>query len=208
MASADFAVTNAPLSLRHEFLRKGLHLAAAAFPVAYSLGASRGALEAALSVTVALALLTEALRRSSPAFGAAFDGAFGTLTRGHEKRSITGATWLAISCLVAVAVFSRSAAIAALWCATVGDPAATIAGRLWTLTRPKHSPDAARKTLVGSLACALVSFVGVWSLAGYPPVFAAVIAAAAALAEAMPIRLDDNIRVAGAAGIIAQLLAS
>ena len=207
MAAPDLAVISTPLSLRHEFLRKGLHLAAAAFPVAYGLGASRGALEVALSVTVALALVTEALRRSSPAVGAAFDGVFGTLMRGHEKRSITGATWLAISCLVAVAVFSRSAAIAALWCATVGDPAATIAGRLWSLARAKHSPDAGRKTLAGSLACVLVSFAGVSALAGYPPVLAVVVAVAAALAEAMPLRIDDNIRVAGAAGIAAQLLA-
>jgi dolichol kinase len=207
VAATDLAVNQQPLSLRHEFFRKGLHLAAAAFPVAYGLGASRGALEAALAVTVALALLTEALRRSSPALGAAFDGVFGTLTRGHEKRSITGATWLAISCLVSVVVFSRSAAIAALWCATAGDPAATIAGRLWTLSRAKHSPDAGKKTLVGSLACVLVSFAGVSGLAGYAPVIAVVIAVAAALAEAMPVPIDDNIRVAGAAGIIAQLLA-
>ncbi len=207
MAAPDLAVAGKPLSLRHEFLRKGLHLAAAAFPVAYSFGASQGALEVALSVTVALALLTEALRRSSPALGAAFDGVFGTLTRGHEKRSITGATWLAISCLVAVAVFSRGAAIAALWCATAGDPAATIAGRLWTLTRAKHPPDPGRKTFVGSLACVLVSFVGVLSLAGYPPPLAVVVAVAATLAEAMPLRIDDNIRVAAAAGVIAQLLA-
>jgi hypothetical protein len=44
-------------------------------------------------------------------------------------------------------------------------------------------------------------------VAGYPPLVAVVIAAAAALAEAWPLRIDDNIRVAGAAGVVAQLLA-
>jgi dolichol kinase len=207
VAAPDRTVAAGPLSLRHEFLRKGLHLATAGFPVAYSLGASRGALEVALSVTVALALSTEALRHSIPAFGAVFDGMFGTLTRGHEKRSITGATWLVLSCLVAVVALSRGAAIAALWCAAAGDPAATIAGRLWAAARTKRSSDSGRKTFVGSLACALVSFAGVWTLAGYQPALAVVVAVAAAVAEALPQRLDDNIRVAGAAGIVAQFLA-
>lgn len=207
MAAPNRTIAAEPLSLRQEFLRKGLHLAAAGFPVAYSLGASQGTLEATLATVVALALLTEALRRMIPAFGAAFDGLFGTLTRGHEKRSITGATWLALSCLVAVVALSRGAAIAALWCATAGDPAATIAGRLWTFTRAKQSPNTGRKTLIGSLACAAVSFAGVWTMAGYRPALAIVIAVAAAAAEAMPSQLDDNIRVAGAAGIVAQLLA-
>jgi dolichol kinase len=164
-------------------------------------------LEVALSVAVALALAIEALRRSRPTIGAVFDRMFGSLTRGHEKRSITGATWLALSCLVAVVVLSRGAAVAALWCATVGDPAATIAGRLWALIREKNSGGPSGKTLVGSLACATVSFAGVWGLAGYPLAMAVVIASAAAVAEAMPLELDDNIRVAGAAGIVAQLLA-
>jgi dolichol kinase len=207
VAAPDFTVVQAPLSLRHEFVRKGLHLAAAAFPIAYSLGTPRRVLEIALSTAVALALLTETLRRLSPSIGAGFDGIFGTLTRGHEQRSITGATWLALSCLLAVVFLSRGPAIAALWCATVGDPAATIAGRVWSVMRARHSPNSGQKTFAGSLACALVSFAGVWGLAGYPPAIAVVIAAAATAAEALPLRLDDNIRVASAAGIVAQLLA-
>ena len=44
-------------------------------------------------------------------------------------------------------------------------------------------------------------------LAGYPPLIAVVIALAAAIAESWPVSIDDNIRVATAAGAIAQLFA-
>ncbi len=211
MASSRHALTSPPLALRHEFVRKALHLSAGVFPVVYAIGASRDTLETVLAVISALAILTEGLRRANATVGAAFERVFGSLTRRHERRSITGATWLALSCLVAVVVLSRRAAIAGLWCATVGDPAATIAGRVWT-TRAAAKSGAKSgakggKTIVGSLACAVVSFLGVWMLAGYPPATAVVIAAAAAAAEAMPMRIDDNVRVTTLAGAIAQLLA-
>jgi phytol kinase len=206
-APARTVAAEAPLALRYELVRKGIHLSAVVFPVAYSLGTTRALLELFLAVVVAVAVATEVARRRVRASGAAFDRMFGALTRGHEQRSITGATWLAVSCLAAVALLPRNAAIAALWCATAGDPSATIAGRLWRVTRAAHTTDAGRKTMAGSLACATVSFVGVWMLAGYRPLAALAIAVAATVAEAMPARLDDNLRVAGAAGIIAQLLA-
>jgi dolichol kinase len=195
-----------PLPLRREFERKALHLLAGVFPVAYALGASRTLLQALLAVTSALALLVEGLRRASPRVGTVVDRAFGSLMRERERRSITGATWLALACLVVVVLFSRSAAIAALWCAAVGDPVAAITGRVWTMGAEVDPGKRRGKTLVGSLACAAASFVGVWMLAGYEPATALVIAAGAAAAEAMPAPIDDNIRVAGAAGAIAQLL--
>jgi hypothetical protein len=44
-------------------------------------------------------------------------------------------------------------------------------------------------------------------LANYAVSAALIVAFVAAVAEGLPVRLDDNIRVAGAAGAIAQLLA-
>ena len=207
MAPPHHALTSPPLSLRHELVRKALHLAATALPVAYTVGVPRGVLETVLFVASALALLIEGLRRASTAIDAAFTRAFGPLLRERERRSITGATWLALSCLVAVTVLSREAAIAALWCATVGDPAATIMGRVWTMRVAAKGTERGGKTIVGSLACVAASFVGVWLLAGYSPMTAVLIAVAAAVAEAIPARIDDNVRIVSAAGVIAQLVA-
>jgi dolichol kinase len=198
-------VNQPPLSLRQEFVRKTLHLAAAVFPIAYALGAPRGVIVTALAVTSAVALLIERLRRTNAKVGAMFVRFFGTLVRPHERRSLTGATWLSLACLVAVLVFARNAAIAALWCATVGDPAATLLGK-W-MAGTSSSAEKSGKTLVGSLACLTVSFGGVWMVAGYPAASAVAIAVAATVVEAWPVKIDDNIRVVAAAGAIAQLLA-
>jgi dolichol kinase len=206
VAPPHYPLSTSPLAPRREFVRKSLHLLATVVPVAYALGMPRAALETVLSISVAIALLIEGLRRASAPFGTAFERAFGALMRPHEQRAITGATWLALSCLVAVAALSRNAAIAALWCATVGDAAATIFGR-WTTGISTHENERAGKTVTGSLACAVASFAGVWMLAGYPPPIAVVIALAAAIAESWPVSIDDNIRVATAAGAIAQLFA-
>jgi dolichol kinase len=206
VAPSSYAVTPPPLSLRQEFVRKALHLAAAVFPVAYALGAPRAAIAIALAVTSAIALLLEWLRRTNQTVRAMFDRFFGAIVRPHERRSITGATWLSLACLVAVLVFARNAAIAALWCATVGDPAASLFGKLVS-GKSAATVENAGKTLPGSLACLTVSFGGAWMVAGYSPLSAAMIAAAATIVEAWPVQLDDNVRVAAAAGAIAQLLA-
>jgi dolichol kinase len=194
------------LPIGSEIARKGLHLAAAALPLAYAFGVSRNSLVAILAIASTIAVLTEGARRASPALGDRFNRMFGRLMRPHEERAITGATWLALSCFVAVAVLSRSAAIAALWCATVGDPAATLAGRFWANARARSSYGGG-KTFAGTLGCALASFAGVWWVAGFAAAPAVAIAFVAALAEVAPLALDDNIRVAAAAGTIAQLLA-
>ena len=170
------------------------------------MGVSRGAVESALAATSALALLIEGLRRSSDRARTTFERTVGPLLRPRESTGFTGATWLALSGLVAVAVLSRSAAIAALWCATVGDPAATIAGR-WIGGGSSERLEGDGKTIAGSIGCLTASFAGVWMIAGYAPPIAFVVAAAAAIAEAWPVQIDDNIRVTAAAGAIAQLLA-
>jgi dolichol kinase len=208
MAPSDYrALSVAPHALRLEFVRKALHLLAATLPLAYRAGASRGSLIAVLAVATAIALVIEAARRASARFGATFARAFGTLTRAHEAGGITGATWLALSCLIAVAALSRNAAIAALWCATVGDPVATIVGRSWAALRARNESARAGKSAAGSFACLAVSLMGVWLLAGYSPAIASAVAVAATIAEALPSRLDDNLRVTLAAGVVAQLLA-
>jgi dolichol kinase len=155
--TADGAPTK-HLGLRRELARKALHLTTVVIPVAYDRGASRETVATVLAVASGLALVIEAARRTSMPFGAMFDRRFGALLRQRERTAFTGATWLALSCFGAVLLLSRHAAIAALWCVTVGDPAAAIAGRAWKTAHPPASGMDSGKSFIGSLACAAASF--------------------------------------------------
>lgn len=192
------------LSLSREAVRKGLHLSVATVPVLYAGGLSRETIEALLAAAASVALTMEIARRVSPAAGSAFQRFFGSLLRNRERTGTTGATWLLVSSLAAVLVLSRSAAIATLWCVTVGDPAATLAGRAYRAWSGAHPGPA--KTPAGSAACFAVSLVGSWRLAHLSLGAAAVVALAVTMAERAPVALDDNVRVAVAAAATAWLL--
>lgn len=207
MAPTRDALNPAALPIGRELARKALHLSAVVLPVAYSMGVPRTALLAVLAAASIIAVSVEMARRSSARAAASFDRFFGTIIRERERREVTGATWLALSCLVVVAVLSRNAAIASLWCATVGDPVAAIVGRSWTFKTTSRGDELRGKTVAGTVGCLVASFAGVWVVAGYLPPQAIVVAIAAAAAEAMPVRIDDNVRVSVAAGIAAQIFA-
>jgi dolichol kinase len=211
------------LSLRREVTRKALHVTTAVIPIAYRLGMPRETLAIVLAIGSAAALLIEGARRADARFGAAFDRRCGVLLRHRERTTfsagtmtrsamagatITGATCLLVACCAAVLLVSRHAAIAALWCATVGDPAATLAGVTWKAAHPPEPGMEDRKSLIGSFACGAASFIGVWILAGYAPSAALIVASVAAAAERLAGgRFDDNLLVTGAAAATAQILA-
>ena len=189
---------------RPEAVRKLLHLAVSAVPVLYAHTIGRGALLAVLGTSTAVALLVEFGRWVSPDVNGAFNRVIGALLRDRERRGLTGATWLCIAGFTALLLLDRRPAVAALWCATVGDPVAALAGH--GLSRLRDRRRTAGKTIEGSVACAAVSFIGVWLLAGYRPLPALAVAIAAALAERYTCRLDDNATIPAVAGGLATLL--
>lgn len=189
------------LPLRAEFARKALHVATAALPIGLSFGWSDVAVaRSALSVAAALALGVEALRIRSSQFRAAFDAAFETLLRPHERRALTGATWLALAMAAVLWFAPRAAAIAALWAAAVGDAAAAVVGRAATRWR---GAAPAGKSLVGSVAALVVTAAGVWWLTPASATIALVLGTVAAAAERPAWSLDDNVRVAIAVAVAA-----
>lgn len=187
-------------SLQREVQRKLLHLATAAVPIAYHYGIARSWIVGAFAAGTVVAFTVEWLRRNNAAVGARFSAWFGALLRPAERDGLTGATWLCLSCLVAVAFFPAPAAIAAMWCATIGDPAAAIVGRAL-------SGHGGRKTWAGSAACLLFSALGVWWLTPVSPLVALAVGVGAAVAERPSGPLDDNVRVTALAGFITFLMA-
>ena len=186
-------------------------MAAAGFPLADAAGASRPILVAALGLLASVAVAVEFVRRRVPAVGMRFDWLFGAMLRANERSAfrpdgraaITGATWLAVALLGAMVLLSRTAASAAMWCATAGDPAAALVG-LWWSNRRAAAP--ARKSIAGSVACTVVSFTGLRLLAGFSWPAALGLAGVATLAERFSAPVDDNLAIVVCVGLAASLL--
>ena len=183
------------LSLTREITRKLLHLATALNPVGYHFGLPAQWISRALALAALVALGVEWLRWNNTTVGMRFTTWFGALLRPRERHHLTGATWLCLSCLAAVVLLPAPAAIAAMWCATIGDPAAAIVGR--ALAR-----QGGHKTWAGSLACLVCSAIGVWWLTPLAPLAAVLVGTVAAVAERPQGPLDDNIRVTLATGAL------
>lgn len=196
--------TRESLPLRAELARKALHAATAILPVGLAFGwTDQPTLRIVLAAAAVLALATEALRSSWPAFAKAFSAAFGAMLRTHEQGKLTGATWLALAMATVLWFAPLNSAIAALWAAALGDAAAAVVGR--SATRWTRRP-ANGKTLAGSAAALVVTAAGVLWLTPASVSVALLLGAVAAIAERPAKPLDDNLRIALAVALTAALL--
>lgn len=168
-----------------------LHLLSALVPVAYAYGAGREPLLLLLGGAVVVALAVELLRRISASARAVFERWTGSLLRDYERDGLTGATWLAISLFAAITLLPREPAVAAMWSAAAGDPAAALVGKAWHARG--GGPYGSGRTVAGSFAMFCVSGLGARLLAGFNPAGAILIGAAAAVAERAGGRVDDNV---------------
>lgn len=175
-------------SFRRELARKALHLATGIVPVSLHFGVDRDLLLSLFGATTGVAFGVELARHAHASTAARFDRWFGHLLRPHERHAITGATWLSLSVFLALWWLPAGPAAATIWCATLGDPAAALVGRAL-------STQSGGKTWAGSLACAVVSALGMWWLAPLSPTGALGLGLAAALAERLPLPVDDNLRI-------------
>jgi dolichol kinase len=184
-------VTAPPIALHRELARKTIHLLSAAAPLAYAGGVPRRPLLWALGAAAVAAVVIEGARRARPAAQQVLDRTVGPLFRAHEHASVTGATWLMLALFAAAVTLPRDLAIATMWAAAVGDPAAALVGRV--VGRVRFRPDG--KSLEGSLACLATTFAGAVLVARLGPGSAGAAGLVAALAEWPRGPLDDNIRI-------------
>jgi dolichol kinase len=175
--------------VRRELYRKSIHVASVGVPLlvwvlprAVGIGLLVAAVAVALGVEWARARLPWAryhfLRRTR------------TLLRPHERHGLAGATHMAVAYLVALVIFPKTVAVAAMLYNGLGDAAAALVGRRWGRHRTSwgKSWEGMGAALVVNLAVGL-AVPGLELAAAIPG------AVAAALLEFLPIRLDDNPRV-------------
>jgi dolichol kinase len=194
-------------ALRRELARKAVHVSSAALPAAYAAGYPRSWMLGALAALLVLAVLVEIARLRSPRAGRLFTRLTGPLLREHEHARWSGATWLLTSFALAVLLFPRDVAVAAMLAVALGDASAAIVGRWAGVRRARRGAASHGKTWAGSAACALATALGALLVAGLPAGASVAAGLAAAAAERPRWALDDNIRVALAAGAAALLWA-
>jgi dolichol kinase len=115
------------------------------------------------------------------------------LLREEEVNNITGSSYFLASCLLTVVAFPKNVAALAILFLSLGDPVATIVGvwkgenRLWG------------KTLEGDVACFVVCVLAGFSVSAClqePPLIIAIVGAVfAAIIQALPIKINDNLTI-------------
>ncbi len=178
--------------------RRLFHLAAGSSIPLLAIFINSPVMVALMAVLCGLALTVEAVRLRLPRLNSVLVKRLRPLLKDVEDRRLTGATYIAISALVAFLVFDKEVAIVALFFLSLGDPAAALVGSRMGGVR------LAGKSPWGSLAFFGVSMAVAGVLSGTGAVSyhwgIVVGAAVAALVELVPFVLDDNLAIPLVAG--------
>ena len=149
------------------------------------------------------ALALDVLRLQEQRVKRLFRDFLGGMLREHEEMGLLGSTYLLLAALLAVDLFPRPVAAAALGFTVLGDGFAAIVGKAWGKTR------IFRKTLEGAAGGLVACLVWAAFLAvtGHLPWGVLLVGAlVASLAELLPIPLDDNLAMTLMAGYAMRLL--
>jgi dolichol kinase len=199
-----------PGSLRPtNYHRNVFHVTAAATGLAGVTFLPSPAWVVAVSGAFAVAAWTmELSRRLDPRVNVVLMKIFGPVAHPHERYRVNSATWYATA-LVLLALFaSRPAQLAAVAVLGIGDPVAALVGRRWGRHRivVGRSVEGTAAFFVSSMLAALAVLAIDRAASGLGLVaFAALSAMVGALAELVTRRLDDNLTIPLAVGLVATL---
>lgn len=183
--------------IRRETGRKLIHVASVAVPL-FVWFVPRGIALGVLAGIVTAALLTEWSRARIRWARYQFLRRTRALLRPHERKGFAGATYMAIAYLLAVLIFPKPVAVAAMLFNGLGDAAAALVGRRWGRHRMRWG-----KSWEGFGAGLIVNLCIGLLIPGISLFGAVIGAVAAAVLEFAPLPLDDNLRVTlgGAVGV-------
>lgn len=190
--------SSGPIPYGDEVRRKAIHLASAALPIFYSF-TNQVATFAVLAILLVIAIAMEAIRFGHAEGRGWIRRSFGSLFRSEESATLTGATYVILANLLAVSLFPKPIAVAALLFLSISDALASLVGRKYGHTRLFG------KSLAGSLAFLLSALAIGLLVFPHQPWPALVGALTATVVEALPLRLgplrvDDNFSIPLAAG--------
>jgi len=201
----------APLRTRSwltEAQRKAIHIASLILPLGLLYQwlpwpRGRGQWRWFLIGCTLIAIVIDLLRIHEDRVRQFFRDFFGQMIRAHERFSLLGSTYLLIAALLAVEIFPRPVAAAALGFTVLGDSFAALVGKAWG--RHRFFGKTFEGTAAGLVAClAWAAFLVGTGFLTWPVAIAG--ALVASLVEMLPIPLDDNLGMTLISGYAMRLL--
>lgn len=148
----------------------------------------------------------ETLRLRNPVLNEKCIKFFGPLIRSNEVDRISGMPYYIASSIVAIAVFPKPVAILSLAYLAFGDPLASLVGILYSNRSVKlFNGKSLHGTAAGYMVCALVTWIFLRStgMHGLDLIRLTLLGGfAGALAESLPLELDDNFTIPVVSGFI------
>lgn len=172
----------------------------------YSAGVPRALAVLILSIFFAATVLLEMNRLRNPVFNEKCVRFFGAIIRTNEVKKFSTVPYYIAAAIVAIGVFPKPVAILSMLFLAIGDPVASLVGVLF---KGRSVQLFGNKSLHGSVACfavcALMSFVYLSSsgMSGVELIRMTMLGGfAGAVAEAMPLEIDDNFTVPVISGLL------
>ena len=178
------------LSIKNEVLRKTIHILNSLIPLSLLIF-RQDYVTIGVGVALVIWLLLEFFRLSNKKAKRIYKSVFGRGTREFEDSSLTGASYVLLSSFIILLFFSKYVCIASLLIMSFSDTFAAIIGRIYGKTKIGD------KTLEGSFAFFLTSFLVVVLMSPYISIFPALLAISlATVVELFPVKnIDDNCSV-------------
>ena len=201
------------ISYRAELLRKAIHLGALVLPLGILILGRATALWVLIPLAV-LALGLDVARQRLPSLHGVISRLFAPIMRPEEQPPLggplilNGAGWMCLSAALCAALFREPIAAAALAMLMVGDGAAAVIGRRYGRHRYPFSPKSLEGSAAFFLTAVLIALPLLLLSLPYPPLTPQQLGAGAltaAVVEALPLPVNDNLRAPLLAGLVMTL---
>jgi len=190
MANASNSPAYEQISFRRELLRKATHMGALVIPGGYYF------------LKLDMILIDISRLRQWKFWKNIASKVISPLVRNHELAGdFTGATYILTSFCVIIALYGKGIAVAAMAFTIVGDSFAAIIGRKYG-----HHKLFITKSWEGSLACLAGTVIVAFIIPGIPLSVVMTGAVVAAVVEAIPCGIDDNVTVPVLSGLVMTIL--
>ncbi len=193
VTETQFLEKSKGITLSHTLRRGIIHITCGAIVVILVFLLPRGTTLLLLSLPTLGFLSFDLLRFKLPPIRALFVALFLPFMRDYETSRLTGASFLLISSLVSITVFSQEIAILAISFLALGDPLSGISGQIfgrWNISKKIVS-----NVLGCILGCAVAGII--WHHIGLKMSLSMVSCGilAATVVESLPLPIDDNMTV-------------